>query len=903
VTLSPGARLGPYEIVAPLGAGGMGEVYRARDTRLGREVAVKVLPGELAHDADRLRRFEQEARAVSALNHPNVLTLHEFGAENGVAYFVTELLAGRALRDLLAAGERIPVRRALDWGVQAARGLAAAHEKGIVHRDLKPENLFLTSDGTLKILDFGLAKLTTPDEGALAAAATIAGTDTASGVVLGTAGYMAPEQVRGERVDARADLFALGCVLYELLSGRRAFQGESGIDTLHAILRDEPAPLAELRAEVPPAVARVVDSCLAKSAAQRFQSAKDLALALDVVGATSGVSTSVATALRAPAARTPDRTRWALPAATAALALAGGLAVGRLTFRAEPPPPSRVRTLTYSGRDSAPAISPDGRTIAFSSDRDGRSRIWIKQLKSGAEAPITAGVDRAPRFFPDGESLLVVHAEAGKSSLHRVALLGGASRKLIDDAGLGDVSPDGRRIAFIRTVTTPEKIESVLFVARVDGGDERELLRVHEFALVAPRFSPDGRTIAVAQSGQAGAQGMFYLVPTDGGAPRPVESLLPNAVTSAVAWASDGHGFYYIQAHSSVAGVTSSEGLLIFHDLAEERARQLLWTPVTATTIAFAGRGPIVFDGPLPHESLRAISLDRTTGAAQPELGHWLTRGFVIDRQPVVTPDGERVIFSSGRNGNLDLWSLSLASGAATPLTDDPADDWDPGFTADGKLLWSSNRSGSFEIWIAAADGSGARQVTRDGDAENPTATPDGAWIVYASGAAKNAGIWKIRPDGTDATRLATGLLLNPELSPDGAYVAYRTSFSTGTSQLLVRVVRTADGATVPFEIVAPDNGNGHAARARWLPDGRAIAFVGADEEGVQGIFAQDFVPGADTSATRRKLGGFDPERLAESFGISRDGRRLIVAAFEQTSNLMAAEHVPGVESGEREPR
>ena len=276
--LAPGVRLGPYEILAPLGAGGMGEVYRARDTRLRREVAVKVLPASFSQDPDRLRRFEQEALAASALNHPNILTIHDIGSEAGAPYVVFELLEGETLRERIKAGA-MPEAMAVDHGVQIANGMAAAHEKGIVHRDLKPENIFVTRSGLVKILDFGLAKLTQPDaSGEPASEVATFTAETEPGVVLGTVGYMSPEQVKGQAVDPRSDLFSLGAVLYEMLAGRRAFSGSSSAETLSAILRDEPAPLS--RESLPSPLERVVRRCLEKSPDARFQSARDLAFAL-----------------------------------------------------------------------------------------------------------------------------------------------------------------------------------------------------------------------------------------------------------------------------------------------------------------------------------------------------------------------------------------------------------------------------------------------------------------------------------------------------------------------------------------------------------------------------------------------------------------------------------------------
>ena len=293
--LNAATKLGPYEIAGPLGAGGMGEVYRARDTRLGRDVALKVLPEGLARDSERLRRFEQEARAASALNHPNILAIYDIGTHDGAPFLVTELLEGETLRERLQNGS-LPVRKALDIAMQVAQGVAAAHEKGIIHRDLKPANIFLTNDGRAKILDFGLAKLTQQDNtsriGETQSPTRTSGGDarTEAGVVLGTAGYMAPEQVRGKPADARSDIFALGTILYEMLSGRRAFEKDSSADTMAAVLKEEPAELSGEGKRIPPALERMVRHCLEKNPAERFQSARDFAFNLAAISDASGSS-------------------------------------------------------------------------------------------------------------------------------------------------------------------------------------------------------------------------------------------------------------------------------------------------------------------------------------------------------------------------------------------------------------------------------------------------------------------------------------------------------------------------------------------------------------------------------------------------------------------------------------
>ena len=367
MALVRGDRLGPYEILAPLGAGGMGEVYRARDPRIGRDVAIKVLPPSFSKDADRLRRFEREARSAGVLNHPNVLVVYDVGESESSPYIVSELLEGESLRERLATGP-LPSAVAVEYAAQIARGLAAAHEKGIVHRDLKPENIFVTRDDRVKILDFGLAKLTLPEAAReeVTAAPTVSGTE--AGVTFGTVGYMSPEQVRGHPADSRSDIFSFGAVLYEMLGGRRAFQSGSAVETMNAILKEEPAPLASPGRTIPPAVERVVRKCLMKEPASRFQSAADLCFALTEASS-------------APVVREPDRPRrrpgmtalWTIAAALAALA------IGRTLWNRRPAPTSGVVAPRYSSLAVLPLqnLSGDPKEEYFS---DGMTEALVSDL-------------------------------------------------------------------------------------------------------------------------------------------------------------------------------------------------------------------------------------------------------------------------------------------------------------------------------------------------------------------------------------------------------------------------------------------------------------------------------------------------------------------------------------------
>jgi Tol biopolymer transport system component len=878
-SLPSGTRLGPYEILAPLGAGGMGEVYRARDTRLDRTVAIKVLPSHLASNADLRQRFEREARAVSSLNHPHICTLHDIGHQDGIDYLVLEYLEGKSLLDRLEKGP-LPLDQALRYATEIADALDKSHRNGVIHRDLKPGNVMLTKTGA-KLLDFGLARTAKPifsNEDELSALATRARPLTGKGTLLGTVPYMAPEQIEGREADARTDLWAFGALLYEMVTGKRAFAANSPASLIGAILKDEPRPMRELKPLTPPSLERLVKTCLAKDPDERWQNAHDLAAELRWIAGGGAAAPGAAR----PGARL--RSRLLLGAAF----LAAGILIGSVLdrwFRLPAAPPGAVfRTLTYSGHDTSPAASPDGRTIAFSSDRDGRPRIWLKELAGGGEAVITSGPDDFPRFSPDGSQLLFTRSEGGTVSLYRVPLLGGEPRKLVGDVVAGDWSPDGRQIAFVRWVgRTP--IVSIFGVAAADGGAAHEVGRVEAQALSHPRWSPDGRSIAASiarGSGFAGPTHSFFIASASGG---PVRSFAaPQKVrrdVSSVAWSGPDE-VVYTQA-LSVSIAAGGAGSIIRQDVRTGEIRARFWSPNSSQVFALLGPGRAVFDARSARQNLREIPLEG--GAAR-----WLTRGNGTDRQPVYAPDGEWVLFSSIRGGGMDVWAVSTKSGALRRLTDDEANDWDPALTADGKkLLWTSDRTGHFEIWMAEADGSGARQVSNDGvDAEDPVATPDGRWIVYVSRNQEKLGLWRVRPDGTEASRIVPNGN-RAEISPDGQYILYRIPFGNRVCRL--------DGTAVPFEISVESRRSTPVVlgRARWMPDGRRIAFVGQNENGENGIFLQDFVPGKDTSGTRRPLGGFDPEASAESFAISPDGSRMVVAGWEQLFSIMTAEGLEGI--------
>jgi len=889
----------------------MGEVYRARDTRLDRDVAIKILPERFASNPAFRSRFERETKAVAALSHPNILAIHDVGVEGGVPFSVTEMLRGGTLREAMAGAPLAP-RRAVELGLQVARGLAAAHDRGIVHRDLKPDNIFVTHDGQAKILDFGLALAVAPAEGGDLTHAPTLGPATEPGTVLGTIGYMSPEQVRGQPLDARSDLFSLGAVLYEMLAGRRAFQADTAADTMTAILREDPPELVETGRPIPPALDRIVRHSLEKNPAQRFQTARDLAFSLEAAMTASGSGVALAAAGaavdRIDAVRAGDargaRTRARV---TAVAALVAGLLIGagavRWLWRPAPIAPPALHALSYSGRDFEPAASPDGRLVAFASTREGLTRIWLKQYPGGDEVALTGGPDDTlPRFAPDGSQVLFARREGGRYSLHRIPVVGGEPRKILDDADNGDWSPDGRKIAFLRTRTEQGVAISSLWVADAGGEGAKEVARTSTGAFAHPRWSPDGARIALVQSGTENSASSVLLITPDGGTPATLTPPPPAGRLSAVAWSGSGSALVYEEAASIVqSGAAGGSGRLIRQEIGSGRSEIVMWIPASADVIDILGPGRLLIGSRAPRENILEVPIvspragsvpggGASGGAAGP--GHWLTRGSSVDRQPAFSPDGQWIIFSSNRTGNLDLWKLSVTTGALRRITEDAADDWDPAFTPDGKsIIWSTSRSGHFEIWTCSADGTGARQVTSDGnDAENPTATPDGRFIVYNSGNPEKSGIWKIHPDGSEATRIVPGTWSTPEVSPDGAWVAFRTSVEPRT----VHVARISDGALQSFGIEVP--GNTQNGRPRWMPDGKALAFTGSDAHGGRGIFVQAFVPGRDTSATRRPLAALETGALVESFGIARDGSRAVYSIEDRLDSLLLAEGLAGIE-------
>ncbi|MGB8009975.1 MAG: protein kinase [Terriglobales bacterium] len=565
MALTSGTKLGPYDIQAMIGAGGMGEVYRARDARLDRIVAIKVLPASYSVDAERLQRFVQEARAAAALNHPNILSIFDIGEEHGSPYIVSELLEGQTLRERIRSGP-LSSRKAIDYALQVARGLAAAHDKGIVHRDLKPENLFVTSDERVKILDFGLAKLKRVEADAGADAPTVQ-VNTEPGQILGTVGYMSPEQVRGKAADHRSDIFAFGSILYEMLSGQRAFRGESPADTMSAILKDEPDELAETARNVPPALERMVRHCLEKNPAQRFQSAGDLAFNLEALTDSSVVSpvagkTGAHPPIAAPGVAEKTATprmevlqrpkRFGLVGALvlAALMLGVGWWLGRTSGRA---PLAEYHAITFrTGSIGNARFTPDGNIVYSASWDGGETQLYVGRtddpgarelgIKDAELLSISKSGELAVRLNTMG---LGGYARAG--TLARIPMSGGSPREVLDNVQDADWAADGENMAIVRYV--PEnghwRLEYPIGKVLFDGINW----------ISHPKISPDGKWIAFSdhQNPTGDDEGSIALIGSDG---KDKEKILSSGWTTlqGVIWSPAGDEIWFTASESGNAG-------------------------------------------------------------------------------------------------------------------------------------------------------------------------------------------------------------------------------------------------------------------------------------------------------------------------------------------------------------
>jgi len=765
--LVSGTKLGPYEIVSPLGVGGMGEVYRAHDSRLDREVAIKVLPESLTSDRDRLRRFEQEARATAALNHPNILAIYQMATQDGASYLVEELLNGETLREALQRGP-FPLRKAIDYGVQIANGLAAAHDRGIVHRDLKPENLFLTKDGRVKILDFGLAKLT-QIEGVTGDGVTVTVHQrTDPGQVLGTVGYMSPEQVRGQDADRRSDIFALGAVLHEMLTGKRVFQRPTPADTMSAVLNEEPPSISQAAPDAPASLQRVVHRCLEKNPEQRFQSASDLAFALQALSdssANSAPSVALGRENRALEKR-PSHVRTAVAGVALVVVLGAAVSTYFWTRPAPVPKVSNYVQLTRDGRLKS-LIGTDGARLYLGVPPDAYRNIAEVSISGGDPTPIPGS---SPTMYalavsPDGSQLLVLDAQASAiaTPLWSLPILGGSPRKLGDTVGRsGAWSPDAKMLAYS---DGPD-----LFLAKADGADSHQLITTKNF-IQHIVWSPDASHLQFdAQENKDIGPYSLWEVSVDG---TDLHHLLPNGPNPACCarWTPDGK-YLIFQSSNQIWALPREGGF----PRAERKPIQLTSSPMSLTW-------------PLPGKDGKKLFVvgEVQRGALmryEEESGQFLPFfGGISAELLTSSKDGKWVAYVSYPEGT--LWRSKPDGTARLQLTYPPLSPHLLNWSPDGKTIVFTDKN-SAKIYEVAFEGGNPRELIPDvsGPQWDPTWSPDGNKIVFGGGS--GSAVSSIRVLNLASHEVSTlpgseGRFYSPRWSPDGRYIL---AMSIGSDEL-----------------------------------------------------------------------------------------------------------------------
>ena len=876
ITFEPGTSLARYRVIAPLGAGGMGEVYKAHDVTLDRTLALKILPPELVRNDERVRRFVQEARSASSLNHPNIITIYDIGqAEvtggNGdaVHYIAMELIDGATLKRKIHSGDT-DLRALLGYLAQAAEGLAKAHAAGIIHRDLKPENIMVTRDGYAKVLDFGLAKLSVKRSADTTTDPTAVQENTREGTLLGTVGYMSPEQVQGKAVDHRSDIFSFGSILYEAATKRRPFEADSDIDIMHKIVHDKPPAIDEINPAVPAELRRLIRRCLAKDPEKRHQSMKNLSLELmEIVEEFEQLSASASSRTTSASNETlalssPQR-RWILPltALVVLAALAFGVYQWRQAQTVSRSPDSfgsmQLTQLTLSGNVHDVAISPDGKYVAQIT-RDGTQfSLSVRQVATGSDVEIVApGV--LPLYYvtfaDDGNYLQYVQydnpAGSGYGTLYRVPTLGGAPRKLAFDVDSHvTFSPDRNQMAFVRG--QPERGQNALIVRSASGSEERTLLTYPRHgAPYSPDWSPDGKTILLPRrSLQGGAHGEYVAVDASTGTVQPAGTTRWEQSGRAL-WLPDGSGFITVA-------------------VAADASRHQIWRqpypsgePVRITNdlnayegISMTADGKTLAVMQVLQQNHQILIGDPAEGS---QMRPFTDRPVRLPFNAVVSATGVLAVDTENESG-VDIAVID-APGALPRLVTNDKKSGQPSITADGNIIaFRSLREDRVpRVFVMDADGSNVRRVA---EGARPAISPDGRFLIHGK---PDTSLWRVPLPAGQPQRLAERTNFAYAVSPDSTRVAYTYRKEQGSRNVVHLAVIPQQGGppiidipfTTPF--------------IRWHPSGEAITFIRPAGGGIN-IFSQPLSGGEPKQLTHFKNG------VIGSFDWTADGKLIVVTA------------------------
>lgn len=778
--LAPGTHLGPYEICFPLGAGGMGEVYKARDPRLGRFVAIKILVQQKLDDANQRRRFQQEARAASALNHPGIVTVYDVGSENGVDYIAMEFVEGQTL-DRLIPQNGFPIPQFLQYSTQAADAIAKAHSAKILHRDLKPSNVIVTNEGLVKVVDFGLAKVIeasqqAPQPEEKTAVAAITG----EGCVVGTAAYMSPEQAEGKNLDSRSDIFSFGSVLYEMATGHRAFQADSALSTILCILREEPKPLRELRREAPPELERLIRRCLRKDPARRIQTMMDLKAVLDEL---KEESDSGRLTVILPARKRRPRRLWVAGLLGLFCLLA---AIGALRFArrpAEKVPSHPIPITSYQGDERQAEFSPNGTQVAFSwnGEKEDNWDIYLKVVGSSA-SPLrltsNPASDFRPKWSPDGTRIAFIRSTRETDAVMLTSALGGAERRLTEfptavEAGLS-WSPDGKWLA---AAVGGQAGRTALRLVSVETGETRTLTTppTTSGGDFDPAFSPDGRSIAFVREHGMNVEELWRLRLSKSYEPAgsPAKILADGKRNHGPAWTPDGSELIFSSGETAQAGM--------YRIPADGSAPPTRIDSVGdgASEPAVSGASHrLVFTRTFRSASIWRFDVDGKAAAAK----QWIASSSFRDVFPQYSPDGSKIVFYSNRTGVNQIWTCNDDGSQPVQLTSmTGTTTGTPRWSPDGHWIsFDSNSGGSWQVYVVSASGGKPIPVT-SGDMTNVVASwsRDGRWIYFTSKRSGAAEVWEVPAPSSAGARMETPVQVTRNggtsslESPDGKTLYY----------------------------------------------------------------------------------------------------------------------------------